>query len=132
VGGFQSIVTDAVAPYRHDQITLDGGPVRLTPKAALTLSMVLHELATNAAKYGALSVPEGRLAICWSVDMEDGARHLKLVWQETGGPEVAAPTRKGFGSKLIERSIAQDLGGVAESSFDPAGLRYTCDVVLSR
>ncbi len=128
----KSIVNDTVAPYRGEQIQLHGAAIRLPPKTALTLAMVLHELATNAAKYGALSTPGGALKVSWSVDGEGCERRLKLAWRESHGPEVMPPGRKGFGSKLIERSVTQDLGGTSEIAFDPAGLRYTCDVALTR
>jgi two-component sensor histidine kinase len=128
----KAIVQDTMAPYRAEQITLSGPSVHLTSKMALSLSMVLHELATNAAKYGALSAPDGRLEVSWIAQTMGGERHLSLAWTESHGPAVTPPTRRGFGSKLIERTIAQDLGGTAEAVFDRGGLRYTCDVVLSR
>jgi two-component sensor histidine kinase len=128
----KAVVCDTLAPYRSEQIQLDGGPVRLSSKPALTLSMVLHELATNAAKYGALSVPGGQLSVSWRAFQKPDGQTLKLEWHETGGPAVSPPTRKGFGSKLIERSIKQDLGGTVEIVFDPAGLRYSCEMPLSR
>lgn len=127
----KAIVDDTLAPYRASQTHREGGPVRIAPKAALTLSMVMHELATNAAKYGALSAPDGKLAVTWSCTQEGGKRHLRLEWHESDGPTVTPPVRKGFGSKLVERSIVQDLGGSAQIAFDPSGLRYTCDVVLA-
>jgi two-component sensor histidine kinase len=128
----KAIVSDVVAPYRGEQVHLDGGPVRLPSKPALTLSMVLHELATNAAKYGSLSVPEGQLSISWRAFQKHDGQVLKIEWHETGGPAVSPPVHKGFGNKLIERSIKQDLGGTAETVFDPAGLRYTCEMALSK
>ncbi len=128
----KAIVSEVLAPYRNEQIRLEGGPVRLPPKVALTLAMVLHELATNAAKYGSLSAPDGALAVSWSTEGEGVDRRLKLAWRESGGPKVVPPARKGFGSKLIERSVAQDLGGTVSFVFDPKGLRYTCDVALTR
>jgi two-component sensor histidine kinase len=128
----KAIVNDTLAPYRGEQIHIDGGPVRLTSKQALTLSMVLHELATNAAKFGALSAAAGRLSVTWSAIQDQSGQRLKFDWNESDRPSVSSPTRKGFGSKLIERSIKQDLGGTVEIVFDPAGLRYSCEMPLSR
>jgi two-component sensor histidine kinase len=96
----------------------------------LTLAMVFHELATNAAKYGALSASGGRVEIRWQpVAAKDGGGPvLKIEWIEEGGPPVVAPKRRGFGSKLIEGSIAAEHGGSAKLAFEPAGLR--CEIVL--
>lgn len=96
-----------------------GEDARLTPRAAQTLSLALHELTTNAAKHGALSVPDGRVEVRSTVNGEE----LQLTWTETGGPEVAAPCTRGFGSVIVERSIAHELGGEAEIRFEPDGLR---------
>ena len=101
-----------------------GPPVRLSPQMALALAMGLHELATNAVKYGALSAPEGRVKINWQVAAQAGERpELTLRWRELGGPKVLIPTRRGFGSRLIERGLAAELGGGAEMVFAPSGLQ---------
>ena len=105
-------------PYAPNRYVLEGGDVDLAPSEALALGLVVHELATNAAKYGALSEGEGCVEARWSV--EDG--RLSLVWRERGGPPVAPPTRVGFGSRLIERSLAGNLGGSARLDFAPGGL----------
>src|SRR5690606_20694131 len=97
--------------------------VDLPPRAAVTLGMCFHELATNAAKYGALSVPDGRVQVDWTVETIEGARRVHIHWRESGGPEVAPPTRRGFGSKLIQRSVTGELHGAAHLDFDPEGLR---------
>ncbi|MEA3066276.1 MAG: hypothetical protein QOJ27_2737 [Sphingomonadales bacterium] len=102
-----------------------GEPLRLAPRAALALAMALHELGTNAAKYGALAADGGRVAIAWTTDGE----RLHLEWRESGGPPVAEPARRGFGSRLIERGLEADLGGVAALHFEPAGLR--CEIHAS-
>jgi two-component sensor histidine kinase len=104
---------------------IDGPPLRLAPRAALALAMALHELGTNAAKYGALSIDGGRVSISWTTD----EARLRLEWRESGGPPVEAPTRRGFGSRLIERGLEADLGGAAALHFDPAGLR--CEIEAS-
>lgn len=84
-----------------------GEPVDVSPKHALALSLALHELATNATKYGALSCPEGRVSLKWQVREQT----LHLDWEESGGPQVAPPTKKGFGSRLLEQLVTGDLGG---------------------
>jgi two-component sensor histidine kinase len=94
---------------------------------ALALAMALQELATNAVKYGALSNEAGQVHIAWRND--DGRLHL--TWTETGGPEVKAPTRRGFGTRLIERSLVQDLGGTARIDFPVTGVVCTVDAQLA-
>jgi PAS domain S-box-containing protein len=110
-------------PYRSqgERVVLRGPPVALNARTALAFGLIAHELATNAAKYGALSVPAGRLEISWRVTGEEGSRQVELTWREQDGPSVAEPTRKGFGSRLVERSI-RDLHGTAEVDYAPAGL----------
>jgi CheY-like chemotaxis protein len=102
-----------------------GPDIVLTSKSALALSLAIHELATNAGKYGALSSPAGRVAIHWAL-MGNGG--LKLSWTETGGPPVSAPNRRGFGSTLIERALAMETDGTAILRYLPAGV--VCDVAL--
>ena len=123
------LVAAETAPYRsneRDNVRLLGDPVVLRPQAALTLSLVLHELATNAAKYGALSAPGGRIDVSWRHEDE----LLIIGWAESGGPPVQPPSRRGFGSTLIERSVAHELDGVAQISFHPAGLRCELKIPL--
>jgi PAS domain S-box-containing protein len=98
--------------------------VRLNPKAAVALGMGIHELATNAAKYGALSGPDGRVAVDWSI--EDGV--LRLTWTESGGPPVTPPARRGFGARLLERGLAAELSGGVELTYDATGL--VCQMAL--
>jgi PAS domain S-box-containing protein len=113
------IVAQAVEPFgAGGRFRIEGPPVRLSPRAALAFAMALQELATNAAKYGALSVPAGRIEIAWNRDGSD----LRFRWTETNGPAVAAPQRRGFGLALIERSLAQDLDGEAAVAFEPGGV----------
>jgi two-component sensor histidine kinase len=96
---------------------------------ALPLGMLAHEMATNAAKYGGLSVPGGRLQVAWRVETEDGKPWLRLAWTETGGPAVEPPRRQGFGSKLLER-IGGQLGGSVNRDFAPGGLRLELRIPL--
>jgi PAS domain S-box-containing protein len=106
---------------------LSGPAVQLVPAAAQPVALALHELATNAAKYGALSEPGGRLELSWRLD--EPADLLRLDWVETGGPPVSGPPmRRGFGSRVIAATIAEQLGGTIEHRWDPSGLR--CGFVL--
>jgi PAS domain S-box-containing protein len=120
-----SILRDLLAPFADggEVVRLQGEPVRLSPKTALTLATVIHELATNAVKHGALSTDGGSVALAWTLDGEPPARSLVLDWQESGGPPVTMPEHRGFGSRLLDRSIRKELRGSAELSFEPAGVR---------
>ena len=111
-------------------IALDGPGVRLSPKAALSFALVAHELGTNASKYGALSSPGGRVAIRWSIDRDGAEPRFVLHWQESGGPKVEPPDERGFGSMLIERSIAYELDGDAKLEYRPEGLVCTISAPL--
>jgi two-component sensor histidine kinase len=104
------------------RFTVDGPAVRLGPDAATALALALHELCTNATKYGSLSTPGGRVELRWRLDGDD-ARELRLDWQESGGPAVSAPGRRGLGSRLIEQNLARTLGGTAILEFTPDGVR---------
>jgi PAS domain S-box-containing protein len=128
----KEIAEEIFAPYSSGGgLAIDGEGVYLAPQAALMLAMIFHELATNAAKYGSLSAPAGKLALSWKVANGSSPRRLRIEWQESGGPAVSAPARRGFGSKLVERGITQELKGSAEMTFDPAGLRCTMEIPLS-
>jgi PAS domain S-box-containing protein len=130
---FQSLVDGIFAPYRlhgGEQVRLNGPSVRLPPNAALLLAMVMHELATNAAKYGALSVSSGMLDLTWNAARHDGGRRLVIEWRECGGPPVRPPKRRGFGSRLAERAIVHELNGAAQITFDPAGVHCKIEVPL--
>ena len=109
-----------------DRFKVAGPSVRLGPRQMLAMSMALHELGTNAAKYGALSVPNGRVEIAWTTTRRSNSRWLRLHWQELGGPPVLPPTRRGFGSKLIKRALKEALDGEVTLSFEPGGV--TCTV----
>jgi PAS domain S-box-containing protein len=105
---------------------LTGPEVTLPPKLALALGMALSELATNAAKYGALSLAAGTIAIDWECWTENGVRRLRLIWTEQGGPLVKEPSRRGFGARLIERGLALELGGTTRLIFEPEGV--VCEI----
>jgi PAS domain S-box-containing protein len=130
----REIVAQAVEPYRghgKDRFHLEGPWVRLQPRMALALAMALQELATNAVKYGALSNAAGTIRINWKVVNLQSPARLQLQWEESGGPTVVAPTRRGFGTRLIERSLAQDLDGEVQIEFVPAGVVCTVDAPIA-
>ena len=120
--------TEAHGSHR---VSLSGPPVPLTPAAALSLGMIFHELATNAAKYGALAAAEGRIHVDWSLSGQDG-RRLTLTWREVGGPRVQPPTRRGFGARLIERNIRHDLAGTLALDYADGGLVAEISISLDR
>ena len=110
-----------------------GHNVHLQPKAALTLAMAFHELVTNAAKHGALLADTGRIGIDWQVEPDRNGRgrgggRLCLRWQESGRPPVVLPTRRGFGSRLIQRGLEQDLDGEVRLEYEPGGV--LCQVAM--
>jgi two-component sensor histidine kinase len=112
------------------RILVDGPDVWLPPRLTLALAMALHELATNAVKYGALSNNSGRVELTWEVAIRSEPALLRLSWEETGGPPVSRPTRAGFGSKLIERALATEMNGKAEIEYRPAGVKFTLEAPL--
>ncbi len=129
----EDILLAELAPYREaaaGRINTAGERVLCPPKMALALGMAFHELASNAAKYGALSIPNGRIEVRWHAAGPDGARRFHLEWHETGGPPVVVPQRRGFGSVLIERILRHELGGLAKLEFEPSGLRCMMEIPL--
>ena len=106
-------------------IEANGPAVRLNPNAAVTLNLAFHELVTNATKHGALSVQAGRVAVAWTMTPDADAPSIEIVWRETNGPRVAPPGRRGFGSRLLERALAGELGGEVKLDFAPAGVCCT-------
>ncbi|MGV8921857.1 MAG: chemotaxis protein CheB [Thermomonas sp.] len=132
--GLREIVASELAPYEHDghsRVDITGDDLQLEPKTALALAMAMHELATNASKYGALSVAAGRVAVDWDTrSAEDGTR-LRLRWREYGGPPVDPPNRTGFGSRLITDGLTMELDGEATLAFKPDGVVCCIDIPLS-
>lgn len=118
-----SIGAVCVEPGKRFEIS--GPSFRLRPKLALGLSMAFHELATNAAKYGALSNETGKIHVDWTIRTTGDQGQLNLQWHETGGPAVEAPREKGFGSRLLERALARELGARAELCFPVAGVKFS-------
>ncbi len=125
------VVLRALRPYEEQpsgRCKVEGPHVRLTPKRALALGMAFHELATNAAKHGALSIEGGSVEVSWQVDPQ--TRGLKLRWQEAGGPRVAVPRYKGFGTRLIERGLSHELSAQVCLLFRPGGVICTWEMSL--
>jgi light-regulated signal transduction histidine kinase (bacteriophytochrome)/CheY-like chemotaxis protein len=129
-GGMLSDLLEAeLQPYRSaaSTLTLEGPEVWLDSRAFSVMALVFHELATNAAKYGALSIPTGQLHLSWSMEAGGGC---EIRWRERNGPFVSQPTRSGFGSALIERSVPYDLNGESDVRFEPSGVAATFRIPL--
>ncbi|MFN3273256.1 MAG: sensor histidine kinase [Paracoccus sp. (in: a-proteobacteria)] len=129
-----ALAETVLAPYmgKRNAVVLEKGPkVSLSAHESMALGMILHELATNAAKYGALSAPDGRVTIVWTIsDEEIGQPHVNLRWRESNGPEVTSPTSTGFGTRLIQFTAESDLGGRVEQIYEPDGLVVTLSFPL--
>jgi PAS domain S-box-containing protein len=128
----RTIVHQAISPFESvdlQRFAISGPAIKLPPQQVLPLSMAIHELLTNALKYGALSVPSGWISISW--DIASDGRTLALRWDENGGPTVQPPSRRGFGTRLIERGLAQELGGAVTIEFDPSGVICAIEIPLS-
>jgi two-component sensor histidine kinase len=128
----QEVLQRTLEPYTKGPtgFLVESGPaVSLASGQIMSLSLILHELATNAIKYGALSTPTGQIRVRWAVE-EASAPSLRLVWQESGGPPVAPPASSGFGTQLIEFAVSRELGGRVELNYAPAGLALEIVVPL--
>jgi PAS domain S-box-containing protein len=132
--GLNDLVRHQLAPYATDANTTISGPnIMLTAAATQAASMVLHELATNAAKYGALSTPVGHVSVNWDrTTGGNAAASLMIVWQEVGGPPIAAQGRAGFGTSLIRNLIPHELGGAVHHDFNPDGVHCKIEFPLER
>ncbi|WP_185985133.1 HWE histidine kinase domain-containing protein [Aureimonas mangrovi] len=131
---FGEVVARSLDPFRGEdgRVSERGPRVRLLPKVATALSLALHELATNAVKYGALSNETGRIDVSWRTFDVDGERRLAFEWREMGGPPInEAPTRRGFGSRMIERSLAAEIGEEMKIDYAREGLRFAFESPLS-
>jgi two-component sensor histidine kinase len=120
-------IVGAVTHVPAERLSADGPHVRLNPASAVAFSLAIHELTTNALKYGALSGEHGRVEIRWQAADD----RLRFTWTETGGPPVSAPVRKGFGSRMIEMSLAAQIDGTAAIDYAPAGLICTIEAPLA-
>jgi PAS domain S-box-containing protein len=134
--GLFDIIRDALEPFgvaggRAERIVIKGENIRFSPQSALALGIVFNELATNAVKYGALSNEAGSILVEWAREPTTGGGRVLLNWREKGGPPVTAPTRKGFGSRVIERSLNQ-LEGAAHLDYRPDGVTCTMTMAIPR
>jgi two-component sensor histidine kinase len=121
------VVEAALAPYRTGTgaLKISGPDFDIAPNQALILALAVNELATNAMKYGSLSVPGGKVDVSWTA-----TDRLRFVWRESDGPEVTPPSRKGFGSILIKTLLAGDFRGTVDLNYDPAGVICTLEAPL--
>ena len=130
-----AIAAQVASPYADlgeaERFRIEGPPMQLSANAATAMALALHELATNAAKYGALSWPEGRVELVWDLDGAGEARRFRLSWREAGGPQVSPPSRIGFGTRLIERGLAGELKATVAMDYAPTGLVCTLSAPLS-
>jgi PAS domain S-box-containing protein len=128
------LVAQAAAPYVSlrgvSPFRVEGPGVFVPPKTAIALALAFHELATNAAKYGALSTPEGRVSVAWNVRGSPRGRELRLTWRESGGPPVRTPDKSGFGTRLIQNGLAAELQGVVSLDYPPTGFVCVMDALL--
>jgi PAS domain S-box-containing protein len=126
------LLRSGLEPYiAKGNVRLSGEPIHVPPRVALMLSMAVHELATNAAKYGAWSSSDGRIDVSWAAKANGSAPRLRLCWREENGPPVAKPVHKGFGTRLLGHGIETELGGSALLEFAPTGVRCEIDVPLT-
>ena len=124
----RELVERVLKTFDLARFILEGPDVAVQPRIASALAMTLHELCTNAAKYGSLSVPEGVVNVRWNASTDGTRSWLELFWRETGGPLPTKPSRTGFGLKLISRSAAADIGSKVDHRFEPGGV--TCVIRL--
>jgi two-component sensor histidine kinase len=131
--GLTDLIRRQLAPYTTDANTQIGGPeVMLTAAETQAVAMVIHELVTNAAKYGALSSPDGRVSVSWDRTRADAAAILTITWRELGGPPVTAPVQSGYGSSLIRDLIPHELGGTVDLVFPSDGACCKIEIPLKR
>ena len=129
----KDLIRGELAPYGGEErggFELSGADVDLPSHLGLAIGMALHELTTNAAKHGALSQAGGRVSISWTIERADDDCILRLSWVEAGGPPVSAPTRQGFGSRLLRQTLSVQIKGQVDLSFAPEGLRATIEAPL--
>jgi two-component sensor histidine kinase len=129
----REILEKELSPYNDDKgerIILDGPSAELPSEAAVPIGMAIHELTTNAAKYGALSVNTGRVVVRWTSEPDADGIRLKLSWDESGGPKIKPPKKQGFGSRLLHRVLTTQMNAKVEMDFKPTGLHVSIDAVL--
>ena len=128
--GLMHTVQGAIEPYdskAKGRFSIEGAELGITSGAVISLAMTFNELCTNTTKFGALSVPGGHVAIRWTID---GQQHLRLTWTERDGPAVEAPSRKSFGTRMMD-SLGKQLGGRVQLAYEPSGFTYALDVPLA-
>ncbi len=135
--GLVDIVTESLAPFggsdgRQDRFVVTGEDIRFPPQAVLALGIAFHELATNAVKYGSLSDESGSVLLSWVRSAKPDGDRIGIRWQEEGGPPVSPPTRRGFGSRVLESGLAHELGGTVSLDFRPHGLLCVIDLPAPR
>ncbi|NNC00796.1 sensor histidine kinase, partial [Corallococcus exiguus] len=131
----RELVEKELSPYYDStgtRITIEGEAVELPSDAAVPIGMAIHELTTNAAKYGALSVSTGRISVSWTTEPDVEGQRLRLEWRETGGPKVSRPKRHGFGSRLLNRVLTSQLSAEVEMDYAPQGLHVVIVTLLKR
>jgi two-component sensor histidine kinase len=129
----REILEKELSPYKDDKgerVAIEGPVVELPSEAAVPIGMAIHELTTNAAKYGALADSSGRVAVAWTSQPDPAGTRLRLVWHEQGGPSVAPPQKQGFGSRLLHRVLTTQLNADVNMEFQPEGLRVSIEAVL--
>jgi two-component sensor histidine kinase/CHASE1-domain containing sensor protein len=127
--GLRQLINEEIIPFAG-RINISGPDIALRPRAAQTFALLLYELATNAAKHGALSVPQGQVNLSWAIDSAGDEPGFRLTWQETGGPEVHTPTRRGFGELLVRRIAPRDVAGRSTVNYDSQGFQYELEAPL--
>jgi PAS domain S-box-containing protein len=134
--GLHDLVTTALEPFaqdgRSERVSISGENVLLPPKTILALGIAFHELATNAVKFGAFMNEAGVIAIDWRIEPQCQGNRLVVRWRETGGPPVVPPTRRGFGSQVIERGLPHELHGTVHIDYPPDGVVCTIDIPAPR
>jgi two-component system CheB/CheR fusion protein len=126
----RELVHEELSPFGMERVSMVGPDLLLGPRRAISIGMILHELCTNAVRYGALSIDAGRLALNWTVLEAAGRSQLVVHWQESGGPPVQEPANRGLGLKLVERETSYNLGGKAQIEFAPTGLSASLEFDL--
>ena len=132
--GMEAVIRGALALHdnaRAGRLRIEGPTIEIGPKAALALALMIHELATNAAKFGSLSAAAGHVGVTWRIETAEDGPRLRLDWAEAGGPPVVAPSRKGFGTRLIERAFAGTVAGEVALDYQPTGLRCVLTAPLA-
>ena len=131
--GLHDLVVQLLEPFgvadgHAERFTIEGDNIRLSPKAALALGIAFNELATNAVKYGAFSNKAGTISIAWTLEEKADGRRLCLHWREKDGPPVTPPSRKGFGSRVLEQGLPHELDGKVDLDYPPEGVVCTIDM----